>query len=71
MRRVIPFGVGVGVLLALPISDSLTAQGPASKSGAGTATPAVSVLHTEHFSPTVADLDRAMAALRVEIGNMK
>jgi len=46
----------------------VTAQGPAGSSGAGGATPTVSVLHTEHFSPTVADLDRAIAFYRDVIG---
>ena len=68
MRRVIPFAVGLGVVLAVSSSGFVTAQGDASKGGAGAATPAVSVLHTEHFSPTVADLDRAIAFYRDVIG---
>jgi catechol 2,3-dioxygenase-like lactoylglutathione lyase family enzyme len=45
------------VLFVMSTSGSLTAQGPA-----------VTVLHTEHFSPTVADLDRAIAFYRDVVG---
>jgi predicted enzyme related to lactoylglutathione lyase len=68
MWREIRFAVGVGGLLAVSISGSLTAQGPANDKSADTRTPAVSVLHTEHFSPTVADLDRSMAFYRDVLG---
>ena len=68
MRRAVPFVVGAGAFLAVSISSAVTAQGPAGSSGAGGATPTVSVLHTEHFSPTVADLDRAIAFYRDVIG---
>lgn len=68
MRRVIPAVVGLGAFLAVSISSAVIAQGPASTSGAGAATQTVSVLHTEHFSPTVADLDRAVAFYRDVIG---
>jgi predicted enzyme related to lactoylglutathione lyase len=68
MRRVLPFGIGVGALIVVSVAASLTARAQASQAGASSATAAVTVLHTEHFSPTVADLDRAIAFYRDVIG---
>ena len=69
LLRSIQFGVGIGLLLAVPTPPSLTAQAPL-KDGhaAGAATTSVSVLHTGHFSPIVADLDRTAAFYRDVLG---
>jgi predicted enzyme related to lactoylglutathione lyase len=63
MLRAIQFGVGIGLCLAVATPLSLTAQAPARNTHTA-ATASVSVLHTGHFSPIVADLDRTMAFYR-------
>jgi predicted enzyme related to lactoylglutathione lyase len=60
MARVIRFGVGLGLVLAAASPRFLTAV-TAANSQAGTAGASVSILHTGHFSPIVADLDRTTA----------
>jgi predicted enzyme related to lactoylglutathione lyase len=65
--RTTRYAVGVGLLFVASASPSLTAQDQASKSRPALAR-SVSVLHTEHFSPTVADLDRSIAFYRDVIG---
>jgi predicted enzyme related to lactoylglutathione lyase len=65
MLRVNHCGVGIGLFFA---SATLTAQAPARDGHAAAATTSVSVLHTGHFSPVVADLDRAMSFYRDVLG---
>jgi predicted enzyme related to lactoylglutathione lyase len=62
MLRAVRCGVGLGLLLAPAAPSFLSAQAPA------TAGRAVSVLHTGHFSPIVADLDRTAAFYRDVLG---
>src|SRR5262245_59010013 len=63
----IPLALGIGLLFAVSTPPVLTAQDSANKSRPAAAR-SVSVLHTEHFSPTVADLDRSTAFYRDVIG---
>lgn len=68
MLRALHIGVGIGLLLGVAQPPSSTAQTPARDGRAGAATAAVSVLHTGHFSPIVADLDRTTAFYRDILG---
>jgi catechol 2,3-dioxygenase-like lactoylglutathione lyase family enzyme len=68
MLRAIQCGVGIGLVLAVATPPSLTAQAPANDGHARAATTSVSVLHTGHFSPIVADLDRTTSFYRDVLG---